>query len=321
MPPQFHLFSTRLQLVTGKGGVGKSTVTAALALASARRGLRSLVVEFGDRASMQDILDCGPVGPVPAHLGRGVWAMTLQFGQMLREYVTEHVPLPKLAEKLLGHAGLDRFLRACPGVTEALALDALGRLAIGRRGEPPRFDRVFVDLDATGHALMLLEVPRVLEELLGAGPLRRTLARTSFVLGNRELARLHLVTVPEELAVQETLELYHRLRDTASVQLGALVVNQVPVEPFPSDLGTAFQQVANARARLPEPLAQDVRLAQVSLDATAEAQAHTQRLATRTRLPVLELPRLLSLRPSLDELLAFGEQVLEARSEMEAPHS
>jgi arsenite/tail-anchored protein-transporting ATPase len=258
---------------------------------------------------------------MPAHVGRGVWAMTLQFGQMLREYVTEHVPLPKLAEKLLGHAGLDRFLRASPGVTEALALDALGRLAQGRRGEPARFDRVFVDLDATGHALMLLEVPRVLEELLGEGPLRRTLARTSFVLGNRELTRLHLVTVPEELAVQETLELYHRLRDTASVQLGALVVNQVPVEPIPGELTTAFQAVVNASTRLPETLGQDVRLAQACLDATAEAQAHTQRLAARTRLPVLELSRLPSLRPSLEELLGLGEQMLAGTFEMEARHS
>jgi arsenite-transporting ATPase len=321
MPLPSHLFSTRLQLVTGKGGVGKSTVAAALALASARRGLRSLVVEFGDRASMQDVLDSGPIGPVPARVAPGVWAMTLQFGQMLREYVTEHVPLPALAERLLGHAGLDRFLRASPGVAEALALDALGRLALGRRGEPPRFDRVFVDLDATGHALMLLEVPKVLDELLGMGPLRRTLARTSFVLGNRELARLHLVTVPEALAVQETLELYHRLRATASVQLGALVVNQVPVEPFTSDLGAAFEQVARARALLPEPLTHDVRLAQACLDATAEAEAHTERLATRTRLPVLELPRLTSLRPSPDELLGFGEQVLEASSEKEVARS
>jgi arsenite-transporting ATPase len=244
--------------------------------------------------------------------------MTLQFGPMLREYVTEHIPFPKLAEKLLGHAGLDRFLRACPGVTEALALDALGRLTLGRRGGPPRYDRVFVDLDATGHALMLLEVPRALEELLGEGPLRRTLARTSFVLSNRELARLHLVTVPEELAVQETLELYHRLRDTAFVQLGALVVNQVPVQPISSELMPAFQQVVDARTRLPEPLAQDVRLAQTYLDATAEAGAHIQRLAARTSLPVVELPRLPALRPSVEELLGFGEHVLEKSLEKEA---
>jgi arsenite/tail-anchored protein-transporting ATPase len=321
MPTQSHLFSTRLQLVTGKGGVGKTTVAAALALASARRGLRSLVVEFGERASMQDVLDCGPVGPAPAPVGRGVWAMTLQFGQMLREYVTEHVPFARLAEKLLGHAGLDRFLRAAPGVTEALALDTLGRLALGRRGEPPRFDRVFVDLDATGHALMLLEVPRVLQELLGEGPLRRTLARTSFVLSDRELARLHLVTIPEELAVQETLELYHRLRETASAQLGALIVNQVPGESIPSDLTAALEQVVRARASLPESLAQDVRLAQASLDAAAEAQAHTLRLATRTSLPVLELPRLSSLRPSVEELLGFGEKALESGSEPEVPLS
>jgi anion-transporting ArsA/GET3 family ATPase len=84
-------FAPRLQLFTGKGGVGKSSVAAALALALARSGQRPLLVELGHRASMQSVLGSGKIGYEPHEAARGVWAMNIDFEPALIDYLSEHV--------------------------------------------------------------------------------------------------------------------------------------------------------------------------------------------------------------------------------------
>jgi anion-transporting ArsA/GET3 family ATPase len=308
------LFAARLQLVTGKGGVGKTSVAAALALAAARRGLRPLVVELTGRASLGDVLGTGPLSPYPTLAVRGVQTLSLQFDTLLSEYVAEHIPFAAIARRVAEHAGLKRFLMAAPGATEALTLDAMGRLVLGSRSQRPEFDRIFVDLDATGHSLMLLEVPHVIRELLGRGPLRRSLGRTSSVLEDGSLTRLHLVTVAETLAVQETLELWQRLKADYRVPLGALIINQYPADPIPHDMHCLLDSALDEAATLPPAVQADLLLARAHVFAYRQARRETERLSMKTGLPTFALPQLVTLRPTLDELAELGAQLLAGSS-------
>jgi len=304
------VFAARLQLITGKGGVGKTTVAAALALAAARQGLRPLVVELTTRASLGDVLGTGAVAPGSSLAVRGVHTLSLQFDRLLLEYVAEHIPFEAIARRVAQHPGLRRFLLAAPGATEALTLDKMGRLVLGSRSQRLQFDRIFVDLDATGHSLMLLEVPRVIRELLGKGPLRRSLGRTSLVLEDRAFTRLHLVTIAEPLAAQETLELWQKLNAEHRVPLGALIINQYPVDPIPQDMRQVLDRAFSEAAMLPPGVREDLLLAKEQLAAHERARSETERLSMQTRLPAIRLPQLATLRPTLDELTDLGTRLL-----------
>ncbi len=236
-------FDRRVQLFTGKGGVGKSTVVAALALAAASRGHRPLILELGHRAAMESLLGVRGISGTPTEIVRGVWAANLRFPATLRDFAARHLRVPRLADALASSDGLLRLLKAAPGVDETLALDAMTVLA--ERGE---YHPLLVDLDATGHALMFLELPRVLEGLVGHGALRRALLAGGALLADPSRAVLHVVARARPLVVDETLELWRRL-EAEGAPLGAMIVNAV----VRSSLGEDARRLC-ARAPAAEPL-------------------------------------------------------------------
>jgi arsenite-transporting ATPase len=288
-------WSSRLSLFTGKGGVGKSTVVAAVAIEAARRGLSPLVVELGHRASMQAIFGVSTVGHEPTLVAPGVHASNVDLDHTLGEYIARHVPVRPLARRLAQSPSLRRFFEAAPAVPEVLTLWRLEQLLEDEAPDgTPRWHPVLVDFDATGHALMFLELPHVFEGLVSAGPVRGLLDSFAALLSDRTRTRLHLVTLPGRLPVQETLELAQRLRTEHAVPLGTLFVNQVPEPPLPLGAGPLLDAL-RPRARHPG-LAADLALA-------SRAQArHEGMRAELARLDALPLPRveLPDLRGPLD---------------------
>jgi len=275
----------RLSLFTGKGGVGKSSVVAALAVAAARAGKRPLVIEMGHRASMRDLFGSGDIGLEPLQVYDGVWACNLDPKQTLRGYVHRYVPFRGWADRVLEHPALQRFYGAAPAVAELTALTYIGWLA------DEGYDPVLVDLDATGHALMMLELPEVLGSLGARGPVKRALDGIERWLHDAQ-TRLHIVTLPGALPVQETLELYRQLEARPEVRLGAMVVNRIPLLPAQltesrlellADLGEG--------ADLPA-LEADVALAAIRLREYRAASTSLHRLAREAPLPQVRLAQL-----------------------------
>ncbi len=309
LSPTSDPFAHRLQLFTGKGGVGKSSLVAALALSAARRGHRPLIVELGHRASMEAVFGQGPIGYTPHDVGRGVMAMNLGVEGALVDYVADNLRLGGLAKLVLENGALSRFLYAAPGVTEVVTLSKLRQLAFERRAEgDARWHPIYVDLDATGHALMLLELPRVLDGLIGAGPLRRLLASVSALIADPDQTLLHLVTLPTELPIQETLELYRQLDRGHKVQLGRLYVNQVPDEPLSYRAVSAMDELSRAAiVQDDRELMSDLALARVALRRYAQVTDQLSRLAAEVRIPVVRLPRIATGEVTLEELERLGE--------------
>jgi anion-transporting ArsA/GET3 family ATPase len=276
-----------VQLFTGKGGVGKSTLVAASALEAARRGHRPLVVELGHRASIGAILGGGPVGHEPAEVVPGVFATAVAPEAALLDHLAEHVKVRAVARRIAGSRTLRRFLEAAPAVVEALALARLSALAALREGEGARHHPILVDLDSTGHALMFLELPRVLAEVAESGPLRAITDRSRALLED-EGTCLHVVTLPAELVVQETVELCRQVAERRAVRPGALLVNQVP--PLPIERAALERLERHARAEHDERLRHDVALGRRMLEQHGRARACIDALAREVPLPVMELP-------------------------------
>ena len=226
---ELDLLDHRFLLFTGKGGVGKSTLTAALAIEAAARGLRPLVVELGHRATMRSIFGVEAVGITPRAVGHGVHAMSVEFEQSVVEYMAQHIPSRRTARAIVSNPVLDRLFKAMPAVGEIATINILRHREAERddRGRP-RWAPILVDLDATGHALMFLELREVVRHLMGAGPMRRLVDEVADTFADPRRTRLNLVTLPEELPVSETLELHQRIRAARSVAFGPIVTTWKP---------------------------------------------------------------------------------------------
>jgi anion-transporting ArsA/GET3 family ATPase len=303
------LLDRRLLLFTGKGGVGKSSVVAGLAAHCAAVGRRPLIVELGHRASMEAIFGVERVGYEPRPVGGGVWAMNVEFDSALRDYLAEHVRVKRLAKAIVNNDTLQRFFRAAPSVSEVATLNKISALEGARDDGRLRWDPVIVDLDATGHALMLLGLPGVMDGLIGDGPMRRLIDGFTSLLTDARRTVLNLVTLPKELPAQETVELYQRLRDEHDVALGALFINQVPAVPIAAGLASMIDDVdARARSAGHESVLEELEMGRRSLDSHRRALSQIARLRSDVDLPIVELPRLWE-GVGAEQVSAFGALV------------
>jgi arsenite-transporting ATPase len=305
------LLDHRFLLFTGKGGVGKSTVTAALAIEAAARGMRPLVVELGHRATMRSVFGVDAVGFVPRGVGHGVHAMSVEMEQAVVEYMAQHVPSRRLARAIASNQVLERLFRAMPAVGEIATINALHRLEAER--DPtgrPRWAPILVDLDATGHALMFLELRQVVSHLMGAGPMRRLVDEMAETFADPRRTRLSLVTLPDELPVTETLELYERLHHAGSVTFGRVFVNRVPSTGL-RGLEGAVAALRGAAARGGDAeLSADAELAVRALDDERAARRQIERLREQLPVPIALLPRLTAVRMQVADLRRLGAMAL-----------
>ncbi len=290
-----HLLDRRLLLFTGKGGVGKSTVVAALAVEAAAQGKRPLIVELGHRASMQSIFDVPEIGhdPVAVTPDGKIWAANIDFEEAIVDYVVDQVKIRRIARSITNNNTLQGLFRAAPAVREIVMLNKLRLFERDETRGRPTWGPILVDLDATGHALMLLEMPRVIGGLLAGGPLRGLVDVLTGLFTDSSRTLLNLVTLPAEIPVQETLELYTRLRSDHGVPLGAVFVNNVPTPALSKDLRPLLPTVeAAARAAGETELLADLGLAAQGLTRDDMVRDLIARMHTEVDMPLALLPRL-----------------------------
>lgn len=212
-----------VQFFTGKGGVGKSTVLGALATAAARAGRRPLIVELGIHTSSSHLFHGPDIGYEPAEVAPGVHATRVLFEPALVDYITSRLRLRAIATLVAKNNSLRRLFMAAPGVDEIVTLHRVAQLAADDRWGP-----ILVDLESTGHALMFFDLPGVLEVFLKDGPLRQVLDSATELVRDERRCAIHIVTVPEPLAVSETIQLYRGLRAREDLHLGCLFINRIP---------------------------------------------------------------------------------------------
>ncbi len=211
------LLQRRLILLTGKGGVGKSVVGAALALAASRRGRKVLFVEVDAPL---------PLGSLP--LDRpGLDTANLRPQEVMDEYVRRAVRVEALVRRIVESPVYRRFFAAAPGLKELMVLGKIVVLSEERRGfsRRPRYDHVIVDLPATGHGLALLKVPMAASAAIPVGPVGHQARWILKMLRDPAWTALLVVSIPEAMAVAEALEFERAATEELGLRPRALVLN------------------------------------------------------------------------------------------------
>ncbi|HEX4110404.1 MAG TPA: ArsA family ATPase [Solirubrobacteraceae bacterium] len=229
------LLDRSVLLVTGKGGVGKTTIAAALGLLAVERGHRTMLVELGDQHRVPRLFGVAdPELGEEAQLADGLWTTSIDPYQTLIEWMDTQIAGRVPARVLGGSQTFHYFVAAAPGAKEVLAMTKVWDLAQAERWQRKarRYELVIVDAPATGHALGMLRAPRTVAGVARVGPVAHQAQRVRDFLEDPEHSGVMAVAQPTEMAVTETLDLGRRLDDEIGQALEAIVVNGVVPQRF-----------------------------------------------------------------------------------------
>jgi anion-transporting ArsA/GET3 family ATPase len=288
------LLDKRLVFVTGKGGVGKTTVAACLARVAAARGKRVIVCEVAAEETQHDEVEIAP----------GIHSIAVDPEQAMREYLSDQVG-GALSKVMTSSRVFTYLAAAAPGLRELLMMGKvwdLAQLDQRRTGETP-YDLVILDAPATGHALGMLRTPRTFRDVARVGPVSRQAGRIDAFLTNPELTGIVAVAAPEEMPVNETIEFIAALDEEMSVKPDSVVVNGVYPERF-----------QDAEAEAIEAVGVDAPQLRAAITTYRRARHHRNQVRRlRRRAPAITLPFLFEAEldeSSLDALAGVLEKRL-----------
>jgi anion-transporting ArsA/GET3 family ATPase len=309
--------ASRLMIVAGKGGVGKTAVTAVLARSAANLGLRVLVIELDGKAGLagllggdpEAVLTYEPQSFLDGDTG-GVSARSLTAGRALIEYLDDH-GLRRVSKRLTSTGVIDVVSTAAPGIEDLLVLGKIKQLE--RSGE---HDLVLVDGPASGHAVSFLMSARGLADAARVGPIQTQANDVLELLGDHERCQVVLVTVPEFTPVNELVETAFALEDRVGVALGPVIVNAVDG----AHTGDRADQLPPVPARVggasPDDLA---ALAAAAAFRNERRELHAEqleRLAKELPLPQVRLPMVMTAGLDADDAAHLAGLLLEQIDEL-----
>lgn len=277
----------RIIVVTGKGGVGKTTVSAALALAAARKGRRVLVCETNGSTALSRIFGRPSRGYEQIEVANGLWTQSITSAAAIEDYVVQQIKFRKLYKMVFRNRVMGPFLDAVPGLHDLIQLGKVFDLEREQRDGRPAWDLVIMDAPATGHGLTMLASPRAMMELTVRGPFYENAKLVAGLYEDPARVSVLLVALPEELPVNETVELYDRLGPMRKQVVG-IVLNEVYPTPLPAPAWYREHHASLAAAANPAGL-EALKLADLALKRADLEERARQRLGALGP-PIRELP-------------------------------
>jgi len=310
------LLDLKLVFVTGKGGVGKTTVASALALFASQRGKRVLVCEVDAKGDVSGFYEAPPTGFAEKEVLPGLFVMTMDTEASLREYLKLQLRIPVIGRIGPLAKAFDFVATAAPGVREILTV---GKLCFEVRER--NYDLVVVDAPASGHIVGQLAAPQAINDLVKVGLIRSQTDWMLDILSDPAQTGLIAVCTPEEMPVNETIDLAVRVKKETTVKMSAVVVNRVLPELFGRQEELVFDALATAGpseelAELvggdPKPVLEAARLA-VTMRRTRSAHLDRLREGIDPTVPLLYLPYLFNrshgLRTTRQVAASLGEEL------------
>jgi len=278
----------RCLLVSGKGGVGKTTVSAALAKLAAAQGRRTVLVEIDNQRPSLDPIFGEANAYEPVKVDDNLWIANLLWRDAMREWVQRVVPVKRVVNLILENRIVQRFLDATPGNREVVLLSKLVWLT-------ERFDLVVVDLPASGHAAALMAVPSRVLSLFKSGPIHERGVEAAQLL-RAEGTHLVLVAIPEDMVINETVETWHAIRKTTpELSIPFTVLNQATHPSLTPDELVLLDRLGEAEHANPaqaDSARELLRAARWEARLEAATATALERVADETSMRIVELPRL-----------------------------
>ena len=240
------LLDKRLVIVTGKGGVGKSTISLALALAAAKAGKRTILCEVSSQEHSSQVFRRSEVGFHEVEMAENLWTISIDPDESMREYVLLQLKVKAMRDMLFRSRLFTYLAAATPGLKELVTIGKIWELALDERKVKSgrTYDTVIVDAPATGHGVGFLQTPRTFAGIARVGPMHEQAQALDAFITNKRRTGVAIVALPEEMPVNETIGLEQALTDEVGVVVDRIFLNGLYPERFGPDEEGLLEDVA-----------------------------------------------------------------------------
>jgi len=302
------LLDKRLVVVTGKGGVGKSTVALALGMKAAEQGRRTIVCEVASQERISQAFRGANVGFAETELQPNLFAISIDPDEAMREYVLLALKVKAMRDLLFRSKLFTYLAAATPGLRELVTIGKVWELALDQRkvksGKP--YDLVILDAPATGHGVGFLQTPKTFANVARVGPIATQAETLNKFLTNHRKTGVAIVALPEEMPVNETASLERDLTRTVNVAVDRIFMNGL----YPDRFSPADEKALAASSKTVSGSAGDAIAAALAVSRRSASQRdQLTRLESITRAPVTTLPFLFKPELGVDELRELVEVI------------
>jgi anion-transporting ArsA/GET3 family ATPase len=284
-----ELLDKRLVIVTGKGGVGKTTVSMALGMRAAAEGKKTIVCEVSSQENASRMFDHTTIGFHEVELEENLWSISIDPDESMREYVLLQLKVRAMRDMLFRSRIFNYLAAATPGLKELVTIGKIWELAqLDRKVKSGnKYDLVIVDAPATGHGVGFLQTPRTFAAIARVGPIHSQAQTLDRFITNHDNTGVAIVALPEEMPVNESAALEHDLTEEVGVAVDRVYLNGLYPERFTKAEAARLGELAEGEDGAPRAAAR----AALSEHGRARSQrAQLSRLRRRVEAPVKTLP-------------------------------